>query len=249
MTVDRGFHAAQLVRRDDVGGGLSRVLVRVEPHLAATHRTAGQYVEMRIAGETGFFVLASEPGDAPWTLIMRPGGGASDVVLAAPQGSPLELTGALGAGFPVDAVAGRPLVLALNGTGVAAAPPLVARRLRDGDARSTALFLGIRSREELPLEAELLGWQAQGVRIVVCLSQATPGVSSAPPVADRVPPGGAGSLEYSNGYVQDVLGAHLVAESLSGGRIFAVGSTAMLEALTERAPSLGLRPEDVVTNY
>ena len=62
---------------------------------------------------------------------MRAGGGASDVVLAVPVGSSLELTEALGHGFPVDAAASRPLVVALNGTGVAAAPP------SSGDACAT----------------------------------------------------------------------------------------------------------------
>lgn len=251
MSDDRRFRPARLAGREDVGGGLARVTVDPEGALLTTYRQAGQYVEMRVDGETGFFVLASDPGASPWELIMRSGGGASDVVLTIQVGSPIELTGALGDGFPVAEVAGRPLVIAINGTGVAAVPPIVHRRIRDGDAGLTHVFLGLRSRDELPLAEELRSWQQSGVDVVVCLSQAQPSAASAAPAtcAAASEPGVTGPLRFAPGYVQDVLRARVSPRSLAGGRIFAVGTSAMLEALSTRAREMGLREEHIHTNY
>src|ERR1700722_11292690 len=90
---------ARLAGRESAGGGLTRVTVEPAPGLLASYRYPGQYVEMRAGQETGFFVVSSEPGVGPWELIMRSGGGASDVVLAMSVGSDIELTGAIGDGF------------------------------------------------------------------------------------------------------------------------------------------------------
>jgi len=216
--------------------------------LLPSYRQPGQYLEMRVQGETGFFVLSSDPGSIAWELVMRAGGGASDVVLAIPVGSPLEVTGALGEGFPVELAAARPLVVALNGTGVAAAPPVVRRRVRDGDAAITRVFLGVRARDELPLEPELRAWRASGVEVVACLSQPGPGQSPAPAASGE----GAGrrdGVDFEAGYVQDVVRDRVGPGWLAGGRIFAVGTSSMVDALRVRASELGLDPDRVHTNY
>lgn len=170
---------------------------------------------------------------------MRSGGGASDVVLAMPVGSPVELTGALGEGFPLDEASARPLVVVLHGTGVAAGPPLVRHRIRGGDAGRTAVLVGARVERELPMHPELSAWLAAGVDVTVCLSQGDP-VELDP-------------LRVVRGYVQDVL----VARASSGdlqiepGRtlVFAVGATSVVEALRAVAPTLGLAASDVRTNH
>ncbi len=177
---------------------------------------------------------------------MRAGGGASDVVLAIPVGSALELTGALGEGFPVELAAGHPLLVALNGTGVAVAPPLLRRRVRDGDGAITRVFLGVRTREELPLEPEMRAWRASGVDVVVCLSQPTQNAAPTSTPEDVERPG---EVTFARGYVQDVVRDCAGPGSLSGGRIFAVGSSSMIEALRARASELGLDPRTIHTNY
>jgi NAD(P)H-flavin reductase len=221
---DATFRPARLAGRESAGGGLTRVLVEPEAALLASYRTPGQYVEMRAGGETGFFVLSNEPGSPVWELVMRAGGGASDVVLAMPTGSAgpdIELTGAIGHGFPVESAAGHPLVVALNGTGVAAGPPLVRRRVRDGDALRTRVFVGVRVRDEVPIEDELERWRRQGVDVVLCLSQE----------------------------LQDVVRVRLSPGELAGGRVFAVGSSPMIDALRALAPHLGLDALRIHTNY
>jgi NAD(P)H-flavin reductase len=221
VTDDARFRPARLAGRESAGGGLTRVVVEPEAALLASYRTPGQYVEMRAGGETGFFVLSSEPGSHPWALVMRSGGGASDVVLAIPVGSDIELTGAIGHGFPLEAAARHPLVVALNGTGVAAGAPIVRRRVREGDGARTKVFLGVRARDEVPIETELQQWQDQGVEVVVCLSQE----------------------------LQDVVRARLAPGDLAGGRVFAVGSAPMIDALRALAPQLGLDALRIHTNY
>jgi len=218
---DGTFRPARLAGRESAGGGLTRVLVEPEAPLLASYRTPGQYVEMHAGGETGFFVLSNEPGSPVWELVMRAGGGASDVVLAVPVGSDIELTGAIGHGFPVEAAAGHPLVVALNGTGVAAGPPLVRHRVRDGDASRTKVFVGVRARDEVPIEDELQRWRREGVDVVVCLSQE----------------------------LQDVVRVRLSPGELAGGRVFAVGSSPMIDALRALAPHLGLDALRIHTNY
>ncbi len=246
MSEDRRFRPARLAGRESAGGGLTRVTVEPDPSVLPSYRQPGQYLEMRVRGETGFFVLSSDPGSTAWELVMRAGGGASDVVLAIPVGSRLEVTGALGEGFPVDLAAGRPLVVALNGTGVAAAPPLVRRRVRDGDAAITQVFLGVRARDELPLESELRAWRASGVEVVACLSQ--PGQT--PVLAANVEDGGRSvGVHFEAGYVQDVVRDRVGPGSLAGGRIFAVGTSSMVDALRSRAAEIGLDPDRVHTNY
>src|ERR1700687_2455492 len=90
------FHRARLIAREGAGGGLTRITVDPGGHVAATYTSPGQYTEVRVSGESGYFVLASEPGAAVWHLIMRRGGGASDVLLAIAPGAAVEITDAIG---------------------------------------------------------------------------------------------------------------------------------------------------------
>ena len=213
-------------------------LLEVDPgaDVAATYHSPGQYIEVRAQGETGYFVLASEPSAPLWHLVMRAGGGASEVLLGMSPGDPLEVTEAIGSGFPMELARGLPLIIALSGTGVAAARPLVTRRVIEADAARTEVFLGARTRNEVALERDLNAWARAGVRVVVCLSQDDA-------EAD-------GTL-YVRGYVQDVLQARAasVPREPSGALIFAVGVRSMFDSLRVLAPRLGIRSEDVITNH
>jgi NAD(P)H-flavin reductase len=202
--------------------------------VARTYTSPGQYVEVRIQQQSGFFVLASEPGAAAWELVMRSGGGVSDVLLAAVPGIPIDVTEAIGAGFPMTDVRGRPLTLALAGTGIAAGPPIVRRRILDGDAARTRVFAGIRARAELPMRSELEAWMGAGVSLLVCLSQG---------------PGPIEGIPFAQGYVQDVLRARSALSGRSDCRVFAVGLPSMVAAIRDLARESGLSPERVCTNH
>ncbi len=230
-----GWLPAVLATREDAGGGLTLVQISVESHIAETYTSPGQYVRVRARGAEGFFVLANEPKAPVWDLILRPGGGASDVLLAAALGDPLESTTALGSGFPMERVYGRPLVVALGGTGMAAGRPIVRRRVREGDATLTRVFVGARTRKELPMRSDLVAWAGEGVHVVACLSQDD---------------GSVDDVHYAHGYVQDVLRAHARSGGMPGdAHIFAVGASSMVHALRELAPELAMKPDQVLTNH
>jgi NAD(P)H-flavin reductase len=228
----RAFHPARVLGRVDVGGGLSRITIDAAPGLLASYTSPGQYVEVTIENESGFFVLANYPGAPNWQLIMRAGGGASDFLVATPPGRSMNVTRALGAGFPMDEARGTSLTIVLGGTGIAAGPPLLTRRVMQGDAARTQVFVGVRTRSELGLRREVEAWIQAGARVLVCLSN------------DEGP---LDELPWTSGYVQDVLRAR--AASVSGDPVFAVGPEAMIGALRELAPQLGIAPERIHTNH
>ena len=234
MESEARYHPARLVSRFDAGGGMTRVILELAPAVAATYTAPGQYVEVRAGGATGYFVLAGDPWALPWELVMRAGGGVSDVLVTAPPGLDVEVTAAIGAGFPMDGARGRRLVIALSGTGIAAGRPLVRRRIADRDASRTQVWLGVKTHAELPLAADIEAWRAAEVPVVLCVSQ----------------PGDAQPGEpFARGYVQDVMAARIASGSLEDARIFAVGVASMVDALRALAPRLGLAAERVHTNH
>lgn len=234
MEAEVRYHPAKLVSRSSAGGGMTLIALEPAPEVAATYASPGQYVEVRTQGQTGYFVLAGMPGQLPWELVMRAGGGASDVLVVAPAGMDVECTAAIGEGFPMAAAHGRPLLVALSGTGVAAGRPLVGRRIADGDASRTQVWLGVRTHGELPLASDLGAWQAAGTKVVVCVSQA----------ADA-----GDDPDVARGYVQDVIASRVAPGSLADAYVFAVGVASMVEALRALAPRLGMPAERVRTNH
>jgi NAD(P)H-flavin reductase len=243
------FHPARLIAQRDAGGGMTQIAVEVPRDILATHTSPGQYVEVRTNGRTGFFVLANEPSppsadaretSGSWEFIMRPGGGASDVLVRMAPGSMLELTRAIGAGFPMSDARGRPLIVALSGTGIAAARPIVQRRIAEGDAARTYVFMGIRTSTELPMRRDLEGWMRAGVEVLVCLSKDDGSIDGVP---------------HAHGYVQSVLqsvvsdGARAPRDRCANAHIFAVGMASMVQGLKALAPELGISAENVHTNH
>jgi NAD(P)H-flavin reductase len=167
--------------RTPAGAGLTRVVVVPAAEVAASHDTPGQYVEVRAEGQKGFFVLSSNPGASPWELVLRDGGGAADVLLVMPVPGAVQVSAAIGTGFPMHDVRGRELLVALGGTGIAAGPPVVRRRISDGDARLTRVWVGARG-DALPLAGEIEAWRGAGVQVTV-----------------------------ANGYVDEAMRAHIAA--------------------------------------
>lgn len=156
-----------MTERKPAGGGLTRIVLLPSAEVATTHAIPGQYVEVRAEGQIGYFVLSNDPGVSPWELVMRAGGGASDVLLVMSVPGPVEVSAPIGDGFPLGHVRGRELLVALGGTGIAAGPPVVRRRIREGDARVTRVWVGARGDDDLPLAGEIEAWRAAGVEVTV----------------------------------------------------------------------------------
>jgi NAD(P)H-flavin reductase len=213
--------SAVLAGRRDAGGGLTLVDLEVDASLARGYAAPGQYIEIRTDRGNGFFVLAGALGLSPWELLVRNAGDAADVVVTAPVGTPLEVSAPLGDGFPADRATGRQLVVAVVGSALAVARPLVKRRLDELTADRTHVYNGARSAAEVPLAEEVEAWGAAGVEVVLCLSKAELEHDRARLAFAR----------RAAGYVQDAVALDCQGGRLAGALVFAAGPAGMLTAM------------------
>jgi NAD(P)H-flavin reductase len=214
---------AVLSGRSDGGAGLLLVTLAVDDAVASKYVAPGQYVRITpAAGDAGYFVLASHPGDRAWELLVKNAGDAADLLASVPLGSAVEVSEPKGAGFPMSVARGRALAVAVAGSALAVARPILRERLAEDEAPRTTLFLGVRSAREVPLANEIEEWMSRGVRVCLCLSRAES-------AEDR---GLFARAERFRGYVQDVLVSD--ARASAAGRstlVFAAGPAPMLTAL------------------
>ena len=207
------------------------ISLSVDPALQRAYVAPGQYIELRTPRGNGFFVLAGELGAPEWELLVRNAGDAADVLATAPIGTELDVTAPLGSGFPLERASGRELVVAVVGSAVAVARPILARRIASDQVQRTRVYLGARSARDLAVVDEIEEWAESGAHIVLCLSRAELEHDGAlVPAARR-----------AAGYVQDVI-AREVAHLDSSGILFAAGPEPMLAAMRE------LTALEVVTN-
>ncbi len=220
--------------KDDAGGGLVRLQIEPPAEVARSYVLPGQYVELAAGGKKAYLVLAGDPGERIWELIVRPGGDAVTAVLEVAPGGRLQVSTALGKGFPMDEARGKQLMVIVTGSGIAAGRPVVRARVADREAASTELLLGVRTTADVPMESELREWSTEGVRVTVCLSRA-----DAP----------SGRPGFAPGYVQDVAQRHARALPTPRRLIFAAGVKPMIDAVRALARDLGVHESDVRTNY
>lgn len=208
-----------LSSRQDVGGELILVALDVSPALASAYEAPGQYVEVKTSAGDGYFVLASDVATRPWELLVKNAGGAAEALFTLPVGTALPVKGPLGAGFSLDRVRSTHVVVAVVGSAIAVARPVVRQRIRDGVAATTHLFLGLRSPADLPIAAEVDEWSARGVSVVLCLSGSE--LDHHPSVLPRA--------KRVASYVQAALGEALDAGDIPHGTVVvAAGPDAML---------------------
>ncbi len=233
---------AVLLEREPVGGGLERIRLKVDEHVAKTHGRHGQYFEIthtfsdeeqteppESASAKGYFAIASAPGERTWDVIVRDSGSMGIRLRQLPLGAVVEITEAKGRGFPVDAVQGKPLMVAITGSAIAATLSLLGDRIARGDAHRTFLLYGVRDRGEVACAAELAAMRRSGIDVAICLSR------------EHVDEPG-----FYKGYVQHV--AQDRHWELAGGQIFLAGNDAMIAGMRTAATALGLTADDVSVN-
>ena len=219
----------EVAHRRDAGGGFQLITIDLGEHpaVARSHLAPGQYVWLEMSGEGGYFALANRPGDAAWQLVVLPDRRASALLALSVPGARLSLTCAIGSGYPCDALRGQPVVIAMPVAAIAAARSVVLRRIDDADSARTTLLLGARTRAEVPLGDELLGFRASGTEVTVCLSREAAG----------------GEPGYADGYVQAVASARRTAAAAT---YLVAGRTRAEAPVGEMAAALGAR---VYANY
>ncbi len=213
----RGMKAI-LTKRYGAGRGLSLVTLEPPEELRRLYEVPGQYIEIQ-ASTRGYFVLAGEVGAPSWQLLVRSQGGVSEELTEAHEGTAFEVSAPLGKGFPSANRHGQALILAVVGSALGAARPILRERLARRDGALPRLYLGVRSLSEIPLSDEINAWVRDGVRVVLCLSQE---------FGEPVMPD---AMRLEHGYVQDVIARDFRNGRLGGACIFAAGPAGMMDAL------------------
>lgn len=203
--------------------------------LAASHAIPGQVVKLRAPSGEAYFALASAPSpDGTADLLIKRGGKIADeVILAAAPGSRLETSAPFGKGFPMAEAEGRDLLLFAAGSGIAPIRALLqhvlSRRRRFG---RVTLFYGQRRGADFAYRNEHLDWERNGIRVVLCPSD-----------ADEAWPG-------VRGRVQEVARALALAGSdPAGTEAYVCGMTAMVNDVKATLADAGIPPDRVHLNF
>jgi NAD(P)H-flavin reductase len=131
---------------------------------APGHAHAGQYVSLTLpGGARGTFALANRPGQ-PAELLVKRGGEAADALAALPIGASISIDAARGPGWGVPD-SDDPVVLLVNGSGLAAVRPLLHDLLTQRPGRRVHLFFGAISDAHVPFRADLDAWASAGVDV------------------------------------------------------------------------------------
>ena len=230
---------AVLSSRRDVGGDLFLVRLDVGPDHAAAYVAPGQYVAVKAGAESGFYVLASEPGVAPFELLVRNAGSASTLFVDREVGGVVDVSLPLGRGFPRATTAGRPLVVAVVASALGVARAVAQARIAEGASQVTEVYVGVRAAVDVPFRANVEAWLDAGIRVVLCLSRTElEQHREILPRADRAP-----------GYVQAVLGRALDEGRIASGTVVAAaGPEGMLTDLRASASAYGAASVELLTN-
>ncbi len=189
-------------------------------------------VKIRSGAGEGFFALASAPG-ADADLLVKRGGAVADAAIAgAVPGRALELTEPFGNGFPVEAAAGKDVLLFAAGSGIAPVRALVQHLLGRREAfNRVTLFYGQRHGAEFAYRGEWVAWERGGVRVVLCPSR-----------ADDV-------WEGVRGRVQEVARTLSFGGSPPGETVaFVSGMAAMVDDVRRTLAEAGVPPQRVYSN-
>jgi NAD(P)H-flavin reductase len=192
----------------------------------------GHVVTLR-AGESGpgYFAIGSAPSEGlPLRFYLRPGGDATDAVLATVDGGEVLLSGPIATGFPLDGLEGRDLLFVGVGTGVAPLRSALVEALADRDRYGRlVLVLGAATPGALCCTEEFERWSASGVEVVCTVDEAGP------------------KWHGATGFVQ----ARLAALELDAANTVAhiAGVLAMEEAVRARLGELGFPGDAVRANY
>jgi NAD(P)H-flavin reductase len=191
----------------------------------------GQYLKLALEGVgEGYYAIASAPGPGDqYELLIKTGSRLGQALAALPPGAPVQLSGPLGQGFPLEKAKGRDLLLIATGSGLGAIRPLVLSVLGNRSSYgNVTLLVGVRTPASFAYSAELAQWEAAGIRVLRTVSQ--PGQSS---------------WQGLTGYVQ----SHLDRLPVQNAAAFLVGQKEMVRSVTELLATRGLKSDRVFLNY
>ncbi len=194
------------------------------------HAVPGQYAVARIGDhKPAFFALACAPGDTA-QLLVKCAGDAAEALCALEPGDSFELSEAMGKGFGLVNVAGLPLVVLINGSGISAVRGLIAGEVAAGLSRPVHVYYGVLTPEHRSFLSDIEAWANAGVRVHTVVGE----------------PAGTG-WRGATGFVQDVAAAHGLCRADVG--VVLCGVPQMLEAAKAAWSAAGCPEDQVLVNF
>jgi NAD(P)H-flavin reductase len=189
----------------------------------------GQFVTAHLPEhKPGYFAIASTVSE-PLTLLIRPTGPTASAIAALAAGDTLEVSDPIGKGFPMNQVAGLPLVILVAGSGLSAVRPVIQAEIDASLPRSVTVFYGVFTQEHCACPDDLKAWAAAGIDVRLVLSD---------------PPSSWGG---ATGFVQHAAqsAGHLVA----GNGLVVCGHPAMVKEIQTLCAEVGVDSSHVLTNF
>lgn len=224
------LHPARVVARHPEGLRGQRITLAVPPAVAAAYTAPGQYCELGVGDQTGYFAIAGAPGSPDaFEFYVQDNGGSAAALLRGPLGATVHISLPAGAGYGLDAALahGGPLYALATGSGWYGLRSALWAIAEAG--RSATTYAGFR---HPPDALDTPGQQQLRDRrfaIHLCLS--------------RPPDGWTGR----RGHVQRALDAD--APDLTDAWVLGCGQPEMLIAAREICARRGLAPARFLTNY
>ncbi|MCE5276523.1 MAG: anaerobic sulfite reductase subunit AsrB [Planctomycetaceae bacterium] len=130
---------------------------------------AGQFFEVSLPGLGEAPISVSDFGPGYIEMTIRKVGRVTGGLFALAPGERLFLRGPYGCGFPLERFAGRHLVIAAGGTGVAPVKPVIKHFLSHGEGLAGLdVLIGFKSPHDILFRQEVLAWQSRaGVVLTV----------------------------------------------------------------------------------
>ena len=199
----------------------------------------GQFAVLGGPGKTPVASLLSgqpDPGAVQFTVRADTPDGLAEVVC----GTPVTVTGPLGAGWPLPAAAGADVVLVAGGLGLAPLRPLLHQLTADrARYRTVSLFIGGRRADDLLFADEHRRWMDRGVGVDVIVDPQPTGVAGwIPGVAalfGRLPPPAGPRVAY-------VCGPELLLRPVARGLVAHGVPPRCIWLASTRPPQRGLDP-------
>eukprot|EP00466_Bigelowiella_natans_P002242 jgi/Bigna1/91235/estExt_fgenesh1_pg.C_940003 len=219
------------------GGKVYSVVVN-SPRTSAKYEKAGQYAQMRVGdSKPGFFAMANKPGSEKLEFLIKSVDGTAGIINEMKPGDSLEISDAMGNGFPWDRVSDNEAFsdgtyVFATGTGFGPIRAMIESGLFKG-RKNLKIYYGVRDTKQMPFKDEFGKWMEQG------LLGEDGGDNPIVPVF---------SCEQK-GYVQDVavFGSDLDPEKTTA---VICGHWDMTGKLKERlTEELGIPMENILTNF
>ncbi len=194
--------------------------------------TPGQVAILRTANhEASYFAIASAPEDATLDFLIKRGSPAANSLAVLHEGDRLELVEIVGAGFPLERLKMRDIVMIAMGTGIAPLRSVLRHALTcHEDFGKLIVLYGARTPFDFCYTDETESWREAGVELRQVVSR--------PENHD---------WSGATGYVQSLLDNIL--PELINPVALVCGSQEMIAHTRERLLEMGFAAEDILTNY